>query len=112
MSFGQAFALMRRHLVAVVVIFVFTLGMAWDIEKTPPPYTESANVIFTPPAVNPYSSLSSSALVTAAQVMTKTMASPESQREVRKAGGTADFTIGLVNFTTSSFRIILIRMSP
>ncbi len=98
MSLGQIVALMRRHLVAVVAIFVLTAGVAWQIKHTPPPYTESANVIFTPPAVNPYSSFSSypSALLSTAEVMTETMLGAESRQEVLAAGGTADFTIGLV----------------
>jgi hypothetical protein len=96
---------MRRHLVAVLAILVLTAGMAWDIKRTPPPYTESANVILTPPAVNPYASLSSfnAALIATAEVMTKTMLSPESQQKVREAGGTADFSLGLVNFNNEQF---------
>lgn len=105
MSFGQIIALMRRHLVAVVTIFVLVAGMAWDIKHTPPPYTESANVIFTPPAANPYSSFSSfqSALLATAEIMTKTMLSPEYQQKVREASGTADYNLGLINFSNEQF---------
>lgn len=105
MSLSQISALIRRHLVAVAVILVFTAGMAWNIKKTTPPYTESANVIFTPPAVNPYSSLSSftPALISTAEIMTSLMLSPESRQKVREAGGTADFSLGLVNFSNEQF---------
>jgi hypothetical protein len=104
-SFGQIVTLMRRHLVAVMVIIVLTAGLAWHIKRTPPTYLESANVIFTPPASNPYSSFSSytSALLATADVMTKTMLSSSSQQSIRKAGGTADFSIGLVNFNNEQF---------
>jgi hypothetical protein len=104
-SSNQILALMRRHLVAVVAILVLTVGIAWDIKSTPPPYTESANLIFTPPAVNPYFSLSSfrSALIATAEIMTKTMESPESQQKVHEAGGTADFSVGLVNYNNEQF---------
>lgn len=104
-SFGQIYALMRRHLVAVAVLFVLTVGMAVEIKHTPPVYTESANVIFTVPAVNPYSSISSftNDLITTAYVMTQEMLSPESQQKVRAAGGVADFSVGLVNFNNEQF---------
>jgi hypothetical protein len=104
-SLGQIVALMRRHLVAVVAILVLTAGVAWHIKHTSPPYSESATVIFTPPAVNPYSSFSSypSALLSTAEVMTETMLGAESQQKVREAGGIADVTIGLVNFNNEQF---------
>lgn len=105
MSSNQILALMRRHLVAVVAILILTAGIAWDIKSTPPPYTESANVIFTPPAINPYFSISSftSTLITTAEIMTRTMVSPESQQKVHEAGGTADFSVGLVNYNNEQF---------
>lgn len=105
MSFGQIYSLMRRHLVAVMVVFVLAAGMAWNIKKTPPAYSESANVIFVPPAVNPYSSISSytSALISTAFVMTDTMLSPESQQKIRNAGGIANFNLGLINLSNEQF---------
>ena len=105
MSLGRIGTLMRRHLVAVVAIIVLTAGMAWNIKRTPTPYAESANVIFAPPATNPYSSFSdyNSALLSTAEIMTQTMLSPESQQKVRDAGGTAGFSLGLVNFSNEQF---------
>lgn len=105
MNFGQIYALIRRHLAAVMVIFILAAGMAWDIKKTPPTYSESANLIFTPPAVNPYSSIGSFAniLITTAFTMTYAMLSPESRQMVREAGGTADFNLGLVNQSNEQF---------
>jgi hypothetical protein len=104
-NFGQIVTLMRRHLIAVIVILVLTAGMAWNIKRTPPIYMESANVIFTPPAANPYSSFTSftSALLSTADVMTRTMLSSDSQQNIRNAGGTADFSVGLVNFNNEQF---------
>jgi hypothetical protein len=98
-NFSQIYALMRRHLVAIVVIFVLAVGMAWDIKSTPPTYAESANVVFVAPSANPYSSLSefTGALVMSAFAMITTIQSQESQQEIREAGGTADFSVGVVN---------------
>jgi hypothetical protein len=104
-SFSQIYALMRRHLIALMVLFVLTVSMAWEIKSTPPVYSESANVIFTAPAANPYSSIATftNDLITTAYVMTQVMLSPESQQAVREAGGTADFSVGLVNFNNLQF---------
>lgn len=101
MSLRQIYALMRRHLAAVMVVFVLAAGVTWVIKKTPPAYSESANLIFTPPAVNPYSSIGSfsNVLITTAFAMRYAMLSPESQQKVHEAGGTADFNIGLVNLS-------------
>lgn len=105
MSFGQIYALMRRHLLAVMVVFILAAGMAWDIKTTPPVYSESANVILTGPAANPYASISSFTddLIMTAYVMTTAMLSPESQQKVHQNGGTADFSLGLVNLSNEQF---------
>jgi hypothetical protein len=104
-SFSEIVTLMRRHLIAVVVIIALTAGVAWEIKRTPPPYTESASVIFNPPSSNPYSSFSlfSGALLSTAEIMTTTMLSSESQKAVLDAGGTADYSVGLVNFNNEQF---------
>jgi hypothetical protein len=104
-SFDEIYRLMRRHLVAVMVVFVVAAGMAWDIKKTPVVYSESGNVIFVPPAVNPYSSIAESndSLIATAYVMMQEMLSPASEQKIREAGGTADFNLALVNLSNEQY---------
>jgi hypothetical protein len=101
-SISQILALMRRHRIAVIIVLVLAAAAAWDIKKSPPAYSESANVIFTAPAVNPYSSFTQD-LISTAYVMTKEVLSPDSQQQIRTAGGTAAFTVGLVNLNNEQF---------
>jgi hypothetical protein len=101
-SIRQILALMRRHRVAVIIVLVLAAAAAWDIKKSPPAYSESANVIFTAPAVNPYSSFTQD-LISTAYVMTKEVLNPDSQQQIRAAGGTAAFTVGLVNLNNEQF---------
>jgi hypothetical protein len=103
-SLSEISDLMRRHLVAVVVVFVLAVAIAWGIKRTPPVYLESANVVFTPPAAfaNPYTSFTNP-LIQTADVMTRIMLSPDSRRRAREAGGTADFNVGLVNLYNEQF---------
>jgi hypothetical protein len=103
-TFGQIHELMRRHLIAVSVVFVFAIGMLYVVKSSPIVYDENADVIFTAPAphANPYSSFTSS-LISTADVMTRIMLNPQSQQRVRNAGGTAYFNVGLVNLYNLQF---------
>ena len=99
-------AIMRRHLVALFVVFIVTVGIAYEFKTTPPAYVESATVVFTAPTSttfpNPYSAFSSD-LITTAEVMVRTTMSPQSEQEIREAGGTADFNVALVNINNEQF---------
>jgi hypothetical protein len=102
MSPSKVYALLRRHLVAVTVVLAIAAGSAWDIKSNPPVYQESAEVIFAVPGPNPYSTLNSE-LVPAANLMTRTMQGAGYEQQVRQAGGTAEFNIGLVNLYNEQF---------
>jgi hypothetical protein len=88
-----------------MVVFVLAAGIAWNIKKTPPFYSESANVIFTAPAINPYNSIGSfdSALTGTAFMMKDTMLSPELKQKVREAGGIAAFSLEVVNIGNEQY---------
>jgi hypothetical protein len=65
-------------------------------------YLESATVVFAIPrsvskSVSSPSSTASGSLITTGEVMVQDLMSPESQRVIRNAGGTAKFEVGLVN---------------
>jgi hypothetical protein len=89
-------------MIAVTVVITMAAGMAWEIKSTPPVYQESARVIFMAPGVNPYSAFSQD-LIPTANMMTATMTGPEYRRQVRAAGGMAEFDLALVNLYNEQF---------
>jgi len=106
MSFLEIAALMRRHFIAVMAVFILAAGVLYDFKSTPQTYQESATVVFTPPTSlqnpNPYSSFGGS-LITAGEIMIRFLMSPQGQQRVRAAGGTADFNVALVNLYNQEY---------
>ena len=94
------FGLIRRHLIAVLVVLLATVAVTYHLKRTEEPYMDSATVVFTSPASkafpNPYASFGGS-LVEAAGVVAISMMSPQGQNRVRAAGGPADYQVSLVN---------------
>jgi hypothetical protein len=92
--------LIRRHLIAVLVILLATVALTYYLKRTQQPYMDSATVVFTSPASkafpNPYASFGGS-LVEAAGVVAISMMSPQGQDQVRAAGGTGSYQVSLVN---------------
>jgi len=94
MTLREIAALMRRHLLAATVVLVIAAGVGYDIGSTPPLYSESATVVFTPKSslADSRSSASFVAPLIATEVMmAETMMSSSAQSQVRAAGGTASF---------------------
>jgi hypothetical protein len=92
--------LIRRHLIAVLVVMLATVAVTYYLKKTEQPYQDTATIVFTSPASkafpNPYASFGGS-LVEAAGLMSVVAMNQSSQRQVRAAGGTADYSVSLVN---------------
>jgi hypothetical protein len=90
----------RRHWLVVMVVLVITAVVGYEVKRTPPVYFESTTVSFILP--QPLDNLNSEAsvspsLITSGAVIAQIMMSPESQRLVQDAGGTADFNLTLNN---------------
>ena len=85
---------------AVVMVLFLAAGIEYDIVYTPPMYLESATVVFSLPksqdALSAYLGYAPS-LITTADAMTQILASPQAQRQIREAGGTASVSLALVN---------------
>lgn len=92
--------LIRRHLIAVLVVMLATVAVTYYLKKTEQPYQDSATIVFTSPASkafpNPLASFGGS-LIEAAGVMSVIAMNPTSHRQVRAAGGMADYNVSLVN---------------
>jgi len=97
---GEVVALFLRHKIAVVLVLVIAVAVLVDFKKTPPQYAQTGTVVFTPPVSrlnpNPYNSFGGS-LVLAGDVVMRIMHSPATQQQIQAAGGTAAYTLSLVN---------------
>jgi hypothetical protein len=76
------------------------------VEHAPQSFLESGTIVVTAPHVpltgEPYATVSGS-LVTTGAVMAQSLMSPQAQTLVRAAGGTADFSLTLVNFNNQDY---------
>jgi hypothetical protein len=107
MTVGEIAALARRHWVVVAVVLVLAGAALHSIKNSPPGYQESSTVIFIAPKSNnfpnPYDSDSDAPLITTAEIAVRAMMSPQSQRLVQAAGGSADFKVELVNLYNQEY---------
>jgi hypothetical protein len=96
----------RLRLVAAVVVLVVGAGVGYDIKSTPPTYLESAAVIFNLPksqtAPNKYLWFASS-LIASGNALAKILVSPQTQGQIREAGGTADVSMALTNLYNEEY---------
>ena len=97
---------MRRHVVAVAMIVVVAIGVAYDIHKTPATFQEGSTIVFTIPASaanpDPFSLFTGDLLYTAG-LMAQVMMSPQSQDRVQQAGGLATYDLALYNLYNEEF---------
>jgi hypothetical protein len=81
-------------------VIIITVGAAYALKRTATTYQESATVVFTTlqSASNPdpYGALDGT-LTDVAGIMSLEMMNPQSRQQIRAAGGTADYNVGLVN---------------
>lgn len=94
MSLLDIAALMRRHAVAVMIVLVLAAALGYDLKHTKPMYIDSSTVVFRTSA-SPFGA-GNGTLVTA-DLMTRSIMSPQSQQLVRQAGGTVSYQVALVN---------------
>lgn len=96
----------RLRLAAVVGITLITAGAGYDIISTPPAYLESATVMFALPKAdnspNAYYKFVTSG-ITSGEAMVQVLMSPQGQRQIRLAGGTASVNIALVNLYSEQY---------
>jgi hypothetical protein len=98
MSPSEIVALFWRHKLLTAVVLIFALTIAVYIKKTPTMYQESATVVFIGPAKspNPYSAFTGD-LVATGYIAMLGLTSPESAEQIREAGGSATYSVGLKN---------------
>jgi len=107
MTVGEIAALVRRHWVAAAVVLVLAGAALHSIKSSPPGYQESSTIIFIAPRSNnfpnPYDSDIDASLITTAEVVVRDMMSPQSQSLIQAAGGSADYSVELVNLYNQEY---------
>jgi hypothetical protein len=107
MRFREIAVPSKRRLIALITSLLLAGGLGYYLKSTPPAYLESATVVFVAPKStasppNPYSAFGPS-LITTGDVIATTLSGPQYQGRVRAAGGTANYTIALVNLYNLEF---------
>jgi hypothetical protein len=95
-------ALLWRHAMAVAVIFVLAAGLAYHADHANPGFVDTATVGFTPPSDQGLFTHVGSLLVIDA-LTTNTVMSAGGQRQVRDAGGTAEYDVTLINLNDEDY---------
>jgi hypothetical protein len=107
MTVGEIAALVRRHWVVAAVVLVLAGVALHSIKKAPPGYQESSTIIFVAPKSNnfpnPYDSDSDAPLITTDEIVVRAMMSPQEQRLVQAAGGSAKYDVELVNLYNQEY---------
>jgi hypothetical protein len=99
----QFAALLRRHLVAVSVIFLAAMGFGYHLAHSDPGYAETTTVAFTGPPGQPEIFADGQGLLVMDEVAVATLMGPRGQQQVAAAGGTAPYEVALVNLNTEDF---------
>lgn len=95
-------ALLRRHLAAVIGIFLLAAGVGYHF-KHAKMYTDTATVAFVAPGRGTNVFSTTLGLLATDQVVATYMSSPAGERQVRIAGGAADYDVALVNLNNEEF---------
>lgn len=96
--------LLPRHPLVVMLVLVTTTTIAYTLKSAPPTYLETATVVFSPPATLANGD-SDAAVLTSGQVMAETVTSPASQNAIRAAGGTAEYSLTLLDLGNQEYPI-------
>lgn len=100
MSPSDLAALGRRHLLALTLIVLLAVGIAYSLKRTPPTYQESATAILTVP--NQYAIASSSSLITTGELVVTWINGAQGQQQLIRAGPD-DYAVALINFNNLEY---------
>jgi hypothetical protein len=106
MAIREIAALMRRHLLAVLIVLIIAVGVVFDIKTTPTTYLETATVVFTAKnsLADPHSAGEFVVPLVATEVMTaENMMSAPEESQVRAAGGAASYDFVPLNLYSMQY---------
>jgi hypothetical protein len=99
----QLAALVRRHLVAVAVALILAAGLTYHLDKANPGYADNATVAFTAPSAELSLFSNGLSLLVMNQLMANSIMSGKGRDEVSAAGGTARYSVAMVNLNDEDF---------
>ena len=102
MSLGELAALVRRHVVAVIVVLVFALGTAYTFKHSPPTYQEVATFVLKAPGSGAYSTYGPPLIVNG-EIAAEWIGGPQGQQQVRQEGGIGTFEVTLFNYSNKEY---------
>lgn len=94
------------RIVVLTLTVAITGGFAVHIERSRPNYVESATVLFTMPAANSSTTgytWQAEALISTGSVISQIVTSPQVEHKVARAGGTAAYSLTLVNLYNQDY---------
>ena len=100
MSLPQIAGLLRRHLLAILVVLAIAAAVEYEFKHSAASYAETATMVFVPPESgvhpNPFAAVGGSLTVVAGVLAVNSM-SPQEQQLVARAHGTGTYDVELVN---------------
>lgn len=105
MSIVDIIAMLRRHLIAVAMVFLVAGGLGYHLLHVDPGYSDSGTIAITAPQAWGEGSAFSDfrSLLTTEEVMGWYMMSPQGGQAVRVAGGTASYDVAFYNSYTQQY---------
>ena len=94
MTVSEIVGLLRRHLIALVILVIAGACLVLVLKRTPMMYQESGTITL---AVNLNSSPYNDSLINTTVLISGLVMSPQGQEQVAEAGGTADYNVAPVN---------------
>jgi polysaccharide biosynthesis protein PslJ len=91
-------ALIRRHFIAVGVVLLIALGIAYVFKQPPHAYEETGTLALTPASSVPDSFGTNHSLILTGEVMVKWVAGAQGQERLRQAGVDDRFNVTLLNY--------------
>jgi hypothetical protein len=94
------------RVLVLALILIITAGLGIKIERDRPTYVESATVLFTVPNVDSSAltyTWQAQSLISTGAVVGEILMSPQIEREVARAGGTAPYSLTLVNLYNQDY---------
>lgn len=107
MSLGELAGLARRQALAVAIVLLVALGVAFAFKRTPPTYRDSGSLVLTPVQAlqnpNPYTSPWGGSMISTGEVMANWLTSSQGQRRLDVSGVGSNFTAELINFSDQEY---------
>jgi hypothetical protein len=104
MSLSDLLALARRHILAVIAVLLFFLGIAYDFESTQPAFKQTAIIAFEAPNIHKGTYVISQ--ITTCQILVLELSGAQGQQQLRHVGINGEFTIAVVNSSNADEPIL------